>query len=312
VVVQAGEGATLSVGETVAFNPTAQISSGRILGHNVPGLFQQYFAVDQLALSQGLVVPTKDCAPPICGALIEPLGAVIYAHQLVSGVSADLKSVAIFGAGPLGLLSAMYLAGLGTRVLLVHPSPSRLDTAISLKLIDAASALVICENLSERMLARNEGTHFDAALICTTRHGAPAALSHAVQVVKSAGCIDMIANYPETAPAPEGITTDAIRTVRATNECGSPAHGKYVTTEVAGRQIAFTGHRGTSRDHLLRAAQLLQSRTSPYTRLITHVLTLRNAAEAIETLACSRARSLYGYDCIKAVINLTALQGEFT
>jgi threonine dehydrogenase-like Zn-dependent dehydrogenase len=287
------------------------MSGGRILGHNVAGLFQQYIAVDESAVDQGLVLPVQNCVPPICGALIEPLGAVIYSHELVSRIAPDLRSVAVFGAGPIGLLSAVYLNGLGARALLVHPSQERLNTATALELIDAASTITVSDNLTEQLVARNGGKHFDAALICTTRQGAPGALRHAVGVVRSGGCIDMIANYPEAASAPEGIATDAIRTVRAANACGVPSDGEYVAAEISGRRIAFTGHRGTSGAHLLRATQLLQSSTSPYSRLITHVLSLRNAAGAIETLAGSQRRTLFGHDCIKAVINLSPLLSEF-
>lgn len=307
VVVNAGAGAALQVGESVVFNPTAQMHTGVILGHNVPGLFQRYFAVDAPALDQGLVLASKDCVPPVCGALIEPLGAVLYSHELVSRITPELRTVAVFGAGPIGLLSTLYLVGLGVRVILVHPSQSRLDTAISLKLAEAVSTLLPGDDLPRRMLSRTGGERFDAALICTTRQGAPAALAHAVQVLKGGGCIDMISNYPETAPTPEGITAEAIRAVRAANACGAPAKGEYVGTAIAGHRITFTGHRGTSRDHLLRAAQLLQSNTSRYARLITHVLALCDAAGAIETLAGSHNRLLYGYDCIKAVINMTSL-----
>jgi threonine dehydrogenase-like Zn-dependent dehydrogenase len=310
VVVQALDGAPLRIGESVVFNPTAQMSANRILGHNVPGLFQQYFTADESAVDAGLVVPAKDCTPPISGALIEPLGSVVYAHELISRSTPDLRTVAIFGAGPIGLLSARYLLGLGVKVLLIHPGPTRLKTAVSLKLIDATSTLGLCENLSEQMLARNEGIRFDAALICTTRRGAAAALAHAVQVVKSGGCIDMMANYPETAVTPTGISPDAIRAVRAANACGVPSAGEYLFLEVAGRRIALTGHRGTSRNHLLRAVQMLRSSTSLYARIITHILSLRDAAKAIESLASSQTRLLEGRDCIKAVIDLTSSQGN--
>ena len=49
----------------------------------------------------------------------------------------------------------------------------------------------------------------------------------------------------------------------------------------------------------------LRSRAASYAKLITHVLSLRSAAEAIPTLADSAERALSGRDCIKAVIDLT-------
>jgi hypothetical protein len=49
----------------------------------------------------------------------------------------------------------------------------------------------------------------------------------------------------------------------------------------------------------------LRSGAASYAKLITHVLSLRSAADAIPTLAYSAMRELNGRDCIKAVIDLT-------
>jgi 2-epi-valiolone-7-phosphate 1-reductase len=290
VVVHASPGASMRVGEHVVFNPAAQSSTGRILGHNTPGLFQRYVAVDLQAVEDGLVLPVRDHLPPVCGALVEPLGAVVYAYDLISRRASPLDSVAVFGAGPIGLLMAAYLTFRGTRAVLIHPQKARLDTARALGFAPAVF---------------EADEHFDAAVICTTRQGAPAALQQAVKMVKSDGCVDLITNYPEDAPAPEGIATDGLRAVRAANICGLPQDGAYLFAKVGNRRMAFTGHRGTSADHLFRAMAELRSHESLYRRLVTHILPLKDAAQAIQTLACSNERSLHGHDCIKAVIDMT-------
>src|SRR5262249_18506324 len=172
------------------------ISVGRLLGHNTPGLFQKYISADARAVESGLVLPAHDCHPAICGALAEPLGAVIYAHELIRRVVPHLRTAAVFGAGPIGLLATQLLNAFGTRVFLAHPHQSRLDTAAELQLLNATDTLTVSEDLPERLIALNAGARVDAALICTTRQGAPLALRQATAVVRSGGCIDLITNFP--------------------------------------------------------------------------------------------------------------------
>jgi threonine dehydrogenase-like Zn-dependent dehydrogenase len=216
-----------------------------------------------------------------------------------------LRTAAVFGAGPIGLLATRLLGALGARVLLVHTSQPRLQTAVELGLVSADRAVLVSEDLAERVLASNDGNRLDAALICTTRQGAPLALRQALELVTDGGCIDLVTNYPEEAPAPGGLVTEQLRHVRAANVCGVPAEGTYLQTNISQRRISLTGHRGTSADHLSQAMRELRSKGTTYAKLVTHVLSLGSAATAIATLANSGERTLEARDCIKAVIDLT-------
>jgi threonine dehydrogenase-like Zn-dependent dehydrogenase len=305
VVVEAGQGALLREGERVVFNPSAQLPAGRIVGHNMPGLFQRYICVGAQAVNDGVVLPMEESLPPICGALVEPLAGVVYSHELISRAVPELRSVVVFGAGPAGLLTVAYLKGMGIKILLVHPSRTRLDAAVALNLVEEAAAITLSEDLSEQIRARNGGADLDAAVICTSMRGAEAALRHAVEVVRSGGCIELVTNYPSSSAAPEGVTTEALRRVRATNVCGMPDRGEYLTADISGRRLTFTGLRGTSGSHLRRAMAVLRNAPSQYTSLITHVLPLQEAAEPIQALSALRSVSIDGRDCIKAVVDLT-------
>ena len=307
-VVRSEGFAPIRPGEQVIFNPAAHLAVSRILGHNSPGLFQRYFTVNSKDLEAGLILVARGWDPAVCGALVEPLGSVIYAHELIFNRIPHLRTVVVFGAGPIGLLAAAYLGSLGIRVLLVHSNPARLNTAHALGIVNRASALVLCDDIVARLAACNAGAEFDAALICTTRVGAAAALRYAVESVRHGGCIDLVTNYPETAVAPHGIDVSALRAVRAANINGVPREGAYVTGDIAGRCLAFTSHRGTSHAHLKCALNVLQGDALKYERLITHVLPLRGAASAIQGLSESRSRRLASSDCIKAVIDMTARQ----
>ena len=304
-VVEAGHGAVLRAGDRVVFNPVAELCDGNILGHNVSGLFQEYISLGPRAVARGLVLPMENGTPFACEALVEPLGAVIYGYELISRATSHLRTAVVFGAGPVGTLAAVFLRTLGIRALLVHRSAIRLETIRNLQIIPAADLVLVSENLPARILAITDGRGTDAALICTTRAGAPDALRKAAHIVSNGGCIDLVTNYPENAPVPSGTSNEAVRGVRAANVCGLPKEGAYLHATAGGRSICITGHRGTSTGHLTRALYELKTRGPLYAKLITHVLPLSEAANAIQTLAHSAERFLAGRDCIKAVIDLT-------
>lgn len=310
IVVRAGAGAGVCSGASVVFNPSAQLTRGRILGHNVRGLFQQYFVADADAISDGLVQPVEEGLPPICGALVEPVAGISYTYQLISRIVPHVRSVVVFGAGPIGLIAYEYFREQGVQVLVVHTSQRRLRTAIDIGLLDPECAMTLGENMTGRILAWNAGVPLDAAVICTSMAGASTALAHAVEVVKSGGCIEMVTNYPQSAPTPAGITAQALRTVRAANICGDPHEGAYVHSEISGRRISFASHRGTSRSHLVLAMQTLRRNAPRYCALVTHVLSLADAANAIPMLSDSRGAPIGGRDCIKAVVDMATLPSK--
>ena len=295
----------LTAGEQVVFNPAAQLSRGWILGHNTAGLFQTYITVDSQAVEDGLVMTANECNPPIRAALTEPLAAIVYAHELISNIVPHLRTVIVFGGGPVGLLATIYLSTLGAKILLVHPTRTRLDTVARLKILNPDATLLAVDDVAERILARNDGHLLDAALICTTRAGAPSALRQAVRVVRQGGCIDLVTNYPEGATVAHDILASAVRAVRSANVCGLPRGGRYLFADISGRRIAFTGHRGTAHSHLKKALRALSGDVDSYIRLITHVLPLRQAAEAIQRLSESKHQGADGLDCIKLVVEMT-------
>lgn len=309
VVVKTGGAETIPVGEHVVFNPAAQLYDGRILGHNTPGLFQKYITVVPRALEDGLVMSAKDCPSPLCGTLVEPLACVIYAHELVSNRVPDLHTAVVFGAGPVGLLATIWLRSLGVSTFLIHPDPERLKTAIRLEIANAAAMLTVSDNVAEQILARNSGHPVDAVFICTTRAGAPSALTQAIQIVKHGGCIDLITNYPET-EVPRDVSAYALRTIRAANVCGIPREGAYLDTAISGRRIAFASHRGTSHAHLQKSVYALSHDVSAYTRIITHVMSLPEAAGAIQALSQSRNHTILGRDCIKLALDMTGSHSD--
>lgn len=298
-VIESNRRGQLEEGTQVVFNPAAQLSRGRILGHNTPGIFQKYITLDSLAVDEGLVMPANVGDRPICGALVEPLAAIIYAYELISNRTPNLNRVAVFGGGPVGLLAATFLRGLGVNVLLVHPTQTRLETIASLKILSSDEMAMVSDVKTRSDLP------FDAALICTSRIGASPALRQAIEIVRDGACIDLITNYPQGVGAPFGIDASALSRVRGENICGAPRGGRYLDAHVLDRRISFTGHRGTSHTHLERALRSLADNAVAYMKLMTHILPLRIAGEAVQRLSETQSHLVQGRDCIKLIIDMT-------
>lgn len=305
VVVKTSGVGKIPLGEQVVFNPAAQLSEGRILGHNTPGIFQEYITLEPEAVDDGLVMVAKDCSTALCGILVEPLACIVYAHALLTIKVPDIRTAVVFGAGPVGILAVTYLKSLGVKTFLIHPDPVRLQTVERLRIASAETTLMATDDVHEQIVDCNGGRPIDIALICTTRFGAPSALRQAIRVMRDGGCIDLVTNYPESQTETPPVSASALRRVRSENVCGLPPEGRYLDAVIAGRRVAFTGHRGTSHAHLRQAMRTLRSDEAAYTRMITHVLPLDDAANAIQTLSESRSHTVLGRDCIKLAIDMS-------
>lgn len=305
IVVRAPGVDGVTPGDQVVFNPAAQLSLGRILGHNTSGLFQQYITLEPEAVRDGLIMSASDFSATLCGILVEPLACVIYGYELLTRRVGCIRTAAVFGAGPVGILAAIYLSDFGIKTFLIHTDPVRLQTVKRLEIASAVITLTATDDAVEQVVARNGDYPIDIAFICTTRIGAPVALWQAIRIVRHGGCVDLVTNYPEIGVGTLPVSASALRLVRSENVCGLPSEGKYLDTVMGGRRIAFTGHRGTSYAHLRQAINVLCRNVPAYSRMITHVLPLRESASAIQSLSESRSHTVLGRDCIKLAIDMS-------
>lgn len=98
----------------------------KLYGIDAPGSFAEY-----VALPPETLIPVAPHAPVLQVALAEPLAVAIHAvHQ--AGLAGGERLV-VFGAGPIGLLTALVARHCGAQdVLVVEPSPQRRDIAATL------------------------------------------------------------------------------------------------------------------------------------------------------------------------------------
>jgi L-iditol 2-dehydrogenase len=160
-VIAVGSGATtesdhqLAVGDRVAVEPAMPCGRCENCREGNPNLcpHHEFFGVppDDGALCEKLLVPAQNCfvLPPhisnAAGAILEPLGVAIHAVDL--GKIRPGDSVAIFGAGPIGLLilSVARVAG-ASPIYVFDPLPERRAKALEL---GASAAFDVLSDLAE-------------------------------------------------------------------------------------------------------------------------------------------------------------------
>lgn len=296
-------------GEYVVFNPVDPTDQNQILGHNTPGLLQEQYLVTEHAVENDLVVPFPKDIEPMLGALVEPLGTVVYGHSLVSQ-AVKQSSIAIVGAGAIGIMHALYAKAQGYKqVLLVNASKDHLDWCIQRGIITQENTFLDSDNLANEILAATEGEGVDAVYMCTSRPNALTALSKALQYVKAEGCIDLVGGIKDGDRIDELPDVKDLNAIRRANFCGIPSSG-YVeaTTTNRGKQVYITGHRGTSLEHFRGVIENLRSHGDLFSKVVSHIVSFEACAPLFNEIAKGQVKEFNNVPYIKAVVDLS-LQG---
>jgi threonine dehydrogenase-like Zn-dependent dehydrogenase len=292
-------------GNYVVFNPVDPTDQNQILGHNTPGLLQQQYLVTKHAIKNNLVVPFPMDIDPMLGALVEPLGTVTYGHVLVSKATKQ-SIIAIVGAGAIGIMHALYAKAQGyEKVLLINASRDHLDWCIQRGIVDEENIFLDSENLPAEILAATQGLGVDAVYMCTSRPNALTALQRALRYVKAGGCIDLVGGIKDGDTINELPGIEDLNAIRRANFCGIPSSGYLeTTTDIRGKAIHFTGHRGTSLQHFKDTIESLRNHGHIFSKVISHVVSLEACVTLFNAIAKGRVREFNGVPYIKAVVDL--------
>jgi len=227
----------------------------------VDGVFAEY-----------TVMPAPNCFPlpdeidPVAGALLEPLGIALHAVDL-----AHLKpgqTVAVLGAGPIGLLIAAVARAAGAgQVYMTEPLPSRRQFALTYAadaVLDPTGQEVVAE-MRRLTAGRGVDVAFEAA-------GAPETPQQAAAVARIGGAVIVA-----------GIPADDTMTFNA-----STVRHKGLTIKLV-RRMKHT---------YPRAIRLVQTGRVDVRSLATHFFPLERIAEAFELVAA------YGDGALRAMIQV--------
>jgi len=147
------------------------------------------------------------------GALVEPFSVAYYAIVRAGGVDAS-NTVAVLGAGPIGLAVAAAASAMGARTVVVEPSPERRTAALQL----GASDAVTPEEAEEFLRGITDGRGAD---VIVEASGRPEVMATALELVAFQGRIAYIGiDVGREAPAKLGLIQS--KELRITGSIGSP------------------------------------------------------------------------------------------
>lgn len=219
---------------------------------HMQGGFSEFFDV-----TPGQCVRVADDVPFAAAALAEPLAVAL--HAVARAGEIHDKSVAVLGAGPIGLLImlAAQLAG-AAGVTVVDLAAKPLAFAAALGADHVVNLTDSPEELREIQLAGGCEVVFEAS-------GAPAGLSEALTTVRRGGTLVQVGNLPA------GELPVTFNTIMA-------------------REITVRGAFRFSQEYH-RAVELIASKKVDVLRLVTAQLVLNQAPEALR-LALDRSQSV--------------------
>lgn len=294
----------LALNQLVVFNPVNPNKQEEILGHSFEGIFQEKYIVNSKQIEWGLIQPLVIKLSTKVAPLIEPLGTVIYAQELVDQVC-NQESVVIVGAGAIGLAHVFYAKNKGIKkIFLVNRSKEKLDWVVQHGVLKPEECLLDSQNLVKEILEKTSGCGVDSVYLCTPRGSAKKVLIKALQYVRQEGCIDLVGGFKDGDEISDIPSLD-LNSIRRSNICGVPSPGfvKKITLKNK-KNIYLTGHRGTSKEVLDKAIKLLAKKRAFFSKLITHVFTLDEAASFLNQYIDGSTISEKETQYIKGIINI--------
>ena len=195
------------------------------------------------------------------GALVEPFSVAYYALVRAGGVDAS-NTVAVLGAGPIGLAVAAASSAMGARTVVVEPSPERRAAAGKL----GAAETVAPEQAEEVLRGLTEGRGADVVVEAS---GRPAVMARALELVALHGRVAYIGiDVGREAPAKLGLIQS--KELRITGSIGSPGVWPETLRFMAGAGVDLTPL-VTQRFGVADALAALDAAHQPETTIKAHV-----------------------------------------
>ena len=269
-VVEVGQGVTnVAVGDRVVVSHHVPCSTCRqcLEGNHTacqtlhttnfdPGGFSEYVRVPALQTDRG-ILHLPDDVTYAQGSFVEPLGCVVRA-QMRAGVRPG-STVLVIGSGISGLLHIRLAVALGAgRVFATDVSQYRLDWARRSGATEAFDAAAAGEDLPELLRAANSGRLADLVMLST---GALPAIAQAISCLESGATFVFFAPPPPDQPL------------------------ELPMADLWRREVEIRTAYGAAPSDLSMALDLIATRRVRVEDLITHCLSLDQAAEGFGLVA---------------------------
>ena len=226
--------------------------SRRTLGYELDGGIAEYLRVPAAIVSQGQLMPVPEGVPAERAAVTEPTACVL--NSLESCRFRAGASVAIIGAGPMGLSHLILARALGAgAVVVAEPVESRRAVAVTL------DATAVCgadpEEIQQTVMDATRGAGADVVIVSV---GLDALTEMALPLAAKQGVINLFAGFPPS--------TTAVLDVNLLHY----------------NELVLTGSQNATADQFRRTANLLPALTGLDT-LTTHRFDMAHADGAYTT-----------------------------
>ncbi len=230
------------------------------MGFSYPGGMAEYVAIPARAVQNGHVVKTPAGMKAEHAALAEPVSCAVNSLQQCDIQDGD--TVAVLGAGPMGLMNVCVARGLGaSKIILSEINPDRLAQAEGFGcdiLVNPAK-----QDLVKTILEATGGLGVDVVIVA-----APAAQPQeiAVNLVRKRGTVCLFASLPVGANI---LSLDS--------------------RKIHYGELRVVGTSDSTPDHVRTAVDLLASGKIPGDKLASHVLGLDGIFEAYDLMVSGKA-----------------------
>ena len=157
------------------------------IGHDIDGGYAEYMRMPKHGVDTGKLIRVPDSIPPEALLFLEPLGCCLNAMQ----ETLFKDSVAILGAGPIGLILTQLTKRAGLATYVIEPQAHRRAVAETL------GADLTFDTSPEAVAHLQEITHggVDTVISATTNNASAIAL--ALDIVRRGGCVNFFGLAPE-------------------------------------------------------------------------------------------------------------------
>ena len=222
------------------------------IGFSMDGAFAEYVRIPARAVQLGNVQHIPDDVDDLSAALTEPLACVVNGQEALGIGTGD--TVAVIGAGPIGILHAELARAAGARVLLLNRSAQRLPDVH-----DMGYDAYIETGADGGVQAVRDVTDGRGADVVIVTAGSAAVMAAGIAMTARMGRVSLFAGLPQDAP-PLPLDVNLIH---------------Y-------RQIALHGAFSSAPRHNARALEYIRSGQVRAARILTHAVALSDIAHGFD------------------------------